>query len=247
MTVIGLASAKGAPGVTTTMLALAAVWPRERELLLVDLDPTGGDAAAYVGVSATPNVVSLAVDARGGLSADVLLRHAQPVVTGRWLVGGASGPEEAQGALELLCQRRLGAALGTVEDDVVVDLGRLGPRSPVVPLLDSLDVLVLVARPTWAQVHHVQSVVRDMPVALSSVQVLLVGDRPYRAGEVSEAIGLPVLGVLADDVVAAGALDGSGVARRLDRTGLLRSARAVAEAFTVGPGAGTSPVGAAAC
>ena len=42
MAVIVLASASGAPGVTTTALGLALVWPRP--VVLVDADPVGGSA-----------------------------------------------------------------------------------------------------------------------------------------------------------------------------------------------------------
>ena len=40
MAVIALASASGSPGVTTTALGLAMLWPRP--VLLVEADPTGG-------------------------------------------------------------------------------------------------------------------------------------------------------------------------------------------------------------
>ena len=38
---IAVAADKGAPGVTTTAVALAAVWPRP--VLLAECDPAGGD------------------------------------------------------------------------------------------------------------------------------------------------------------------------------------------------------------
>ena len=41
MALIAVAADKGAPGVTTTALALAAVWPRP--VLLAECDPAGGD------------------------------------------------------------------------------------------------------------------------------------------------------------------------------------------------------------
>src|SRR3982074_1468642 len=41
MALIAIASDKGAPGVTTAALALAAVWPRP--VLLAECDPAGGD------------------------------------------------------------------------------------------------------------------------------------------------------------------------------------------------------------
>ena len=44
MAVIALASASGSPGVTTTALGLALLWPRP--VLLVEADPTGGSGLA---------------------------------------------------------------------------------------------------------------------------------------------------------------------------------------------------------
>src|ERR1700733_5524315 len=41
MALIAVAADKGAPGVTTTALSLAAVWPRP--VLLAECDPAGGD------------------------------------------------------------------------------------------------------------------------------------------------------------------------------------------------------------
>jgi hypothetical protein len=42
MGVLALCSLKAAPGVTTTAVALGAVWPAERRVLVAELDPTGG-------------------------------------------------------------------------------------------------------------------------------------------------------------------------------------------------------------
>ena len=44
MAVIALTSASGSPGVTTTALGLALLWPRP--VLLVEADPTGGSACS---------------------------------------------------------------------------------------------------------------------------------------------------------------------------------------------------------
>ena len=52
MVLIGLLCAKGAPGVTTSALAIAAQWPRLA--VVVDADPSGGDIAAGLGRGAWP-------------------------------------------------------------------------------------------------------------------------------------------------------------------------------------------------
>ncbi|MCP5854114.1 hypothetical protein NL323_29700, partial [Klebsiella pneumoniae] len=43
MSLIVLGAAKGAPGVTTAAVALAAVWPRSA--VVAECDPSGGDLA----------------------------------------------------------------------------------------------------------------------------------------------------------------------------------------------------------
>ena len=84
MALIVLASDKGSPGVTTTAITLAAVWPRRA--LLAELDPTGGDVALRLrgprGAPLSPEVglISLAVGVRRvARRPDHPLRVARPV------------------------------------------------------------------------------------------------------------------------------------------------------------------------
>jgi len=51
MSLIAFASVKGSPGVTTTVLALASVWPTSQHLIVAELDPAGGDLATRFGQS----------------------------------------------------------------------------------------------------------------------------------------------------------------------------------------------------
>ena len=64
MSMVALASAKGAPGVTTTAVALGAVWPRR--VLVAECDPAGGDLAARFRLPPEPNLVALGMAARHG-------------------------------------------------------------------------------------------------------------------------------------------------------------------------------------
>lgn len=60
--------------------------------------------------------------------------------------------------------------------------------------------------------------------------LLLVGDAPYRSSDVTAALGVPVLAVLAADPVAARVLAGEAAAdRRFARSPLLRSTRTATE------------------
>jgi hypothetical protein len=235
MSVIGMASAKGSPGVSTAALALMAAWPADASLLVCDLDPAGGDLATWLELDATPNLSTLAAESRHLLDTDGLLAHAHQVSEGVRLVAGAQTPEEATVALELLARAGLGRtfrALG-VEHHVLLDLGRLEGRSPANGLLSQLDELLVVLRPTWSQVRHVANRLGSWS-SETPVNLLLVGDGPYRSGEVSDALGRPVVGVLAEDSTAAGALSGSRVlTRSFERSRLWRSARVLAETLAL--------------
>ena len=235
MTVIALASVKASPGVTTSLLALAATWPDQRPVLLVDADPDGGSLAARTGLPTEPGLASLAAAARRTLRAGELDRHTQPLPGGLPAVVGPADAEHASRALELL-----GGPLATVlrsqEDrDVLVDCGRLRASSPSGPLAAAADVLVVVARPRLDELQHLRPALPRLVAAGARPALLLVGDGPYPPGEVAAALDVPVLEALPHDPAAADQLSGQRRrAGRLERTALLRAARTVAEQLTTG-------------
>jgi len=91
MALIAVAADKGAPGVTTTALALAAVWPRP--VLLAECDPAGGDlvyrlpAADGGRLDQRRGLLSLAVAARRGLQPHQAWEHTQKL-NAQFVCGG---------------------------------------------------------------------------------------------------------------------------------------------------------------
>lgn len=231
MSVYAFASAKASPGVTTTVLALAAVWPPGRRVVVVELDLDGGDVAAWHDLPAQPGLLSYAAAGRRDLRPDALLAHTQPLpgLGGVEVVAGPASPEQAEAALTTLLAAGLGERLGGLaEVDVLVDCGRLRPASPLAPLLDSAAVVVLVARPTVAEVAHLPP--RVTALRAKRPALLLVGDRPYAAEEVAAVLDVPVAGVLAHDPRGAGTLAGRRESSRgLARSKLARSAAPIAK------------------
>ncbi len=61
MSLIGLCSAHGSPGATTTALAFAATWPEHRRCLLIEADPFGGVIGPRYGLGDTPGLSSVVV------------------------------------------------------------------------------------------------------------------------------------------------------------------------------------------
>jgi len=139
---VALASAKGSPGVTTALVALAGVWPRP--VLVAECDPNGSDLAARFGLPPVPGLVSLASVARHGLGPVQVWEHTQRLPGGLAALLGVQQAEQAE-ALGPLWPR-LADALAGLEVDVLVDGGHLSHDSPVLELLDHANLVVLIGQ-----------------------------------------------------------------------------------------------------
>ena len=152
---IAVAADKGAPGVTTTAIALAAVWPRP--VLLAECDPAGGDIAYWLpaegGGRLDPRrgLLSLAVAARRDLQPAQVWTHAQKLRGGLDVLLGVTNAEQGAG-LEPLWGPVGGLLAGLPQADVIADCGRLGPDGPYYDLLAHAAAVVLVTRPSLGEV-----------------------------------------------------------------------------------------------
>jgi MinD-like ATPase involved in chromosome partitioning or flagellar assembly len=234
MSLIAVAAGKGSRGVTTAALALAAVWPQQRRVLLAECDPGGGTLAVRFGLRPAPGLLTLASVARRNLDPQELWSHVQTLPGGG--LEALLGPVRAEQSLALgRLWSDLPLAIARLDADVIADCGRLFPGSPVEPLLRAADQVVLVCTPTPEGVLQLQTRVEALAPHGVRPVVLLVGEQPYGAREVGElleaetASKVAAIAVLADDPRAARMLAGEpGRARYFDRSLLVRSAREVA-------------------
>src|SRR5262245_26303281 len=243
MAYVAFASAKASPGVTTTVAALAATWPRDRDLVIAELDPAGGDLGARFDLATEPGLVTLAAAGRRELDHSTFFGHTQPLPPAgrpkadadaagpvRRVLVGPVAADQAGAALAAL-RGGLPGVLSSLTADVLVDCGRLDPGAAAHDVVTEADLLVVVARPVVAEVHHLAA--RLAALRPRAASLLLIGDRPYSVAEVADAVGASPLGTLPVDVRAAAALNvgRSNAARAMRRSRLLRDARAVAEAL----------------
>jgi hypothetical protein len=236
---IAVAADKGAPGVTTTAVALAAVWPRP--VLLAECDPAGGDLVYRLpgeGGRLDPRrgLLSLAVAARRDLQPSQLWVHAQKLRGGLDVLLGVTSAEQGAG-LEPLWGPVGGVLAGLPQADVIADCGRLGPDGAFYDLLAHAAAVVLVTRPSLGEVVRLRD--RAAAVALAvrqrsgqdaRVGVLVVADHRVfsRAlAEVGQVLGAgSVLGGIAFEPRSAELLRGEW-GGRLDKSLLIRTAREV--------------------
>jgi len=224
--VVALGSVRSC-GVTTLALALAATWPKERRVLLVELDPAGGTVAAASGWPPEPSLVSLAAAARRALDPDLVWEHCQELPGGVAVLAGPASADQARSARGMLAG--LAGTLGMLDADVLVDCGRLDPRVPGAGVFEGADRVVLAARPRLADLHALATWSEANPFDSGRVALVLVGDGPYPDAEIAEALGVEVLARLPWDPEAAGTLVSvPASAREVRLSPLVRAARSLA-------------------
>jgi len=225
--VVALGSVRSC-GVTTLTLALAATWPKDRRVLLVELDPAGGTLAAASGWPAEPSLVSLAAAARHALDPDLVWEHCQELAGGAAVLTGPASADQARSALGMLAG--LSSHLRMLDADVLVDCGRLGPSAPGAEVFEGADAVVLAARPRLADLHALATWSEANPFDSGLVGLVLVGDGPYPDTEIAAALGVEVFARLPWDPEAAGALVSvPASARELRLSPLVRAARSLAD------------------
>ena len=241
---ISLASAKGAPGTTTSAHVLAAVWPVP--ILLVDADPAGSDLLYRLrtdnGLPLDPErgLLSLAAAVRNNPNT-AIEEHTTVADGGLDVLLGMPRPEQATAIASTW--GAVATRLRTARD-VLCDTGRLTPGSPSLPIAMSSDLLLLVSRPGVDAYAHLRDRLRWILEETThrterpDLGVLLITPwkQRHEADDLhrllrSSGLDVPVLGVLAHDTNAADSLTGRRP-RPLGHTLLVRSARAAAASLS---------------
>ena len=243
MAVVALTSAKGAPGVTTTALAFALLWPRP--VVLVEADVAGGSSvlAGYLrgGIPHSRSVLALALAHRQGHLDEELWRQTVSLDESghRCLIPAIADPVQAASLAPVWAP--LATAFASLERDgvdVIVDAGRLGSAYGPDALIRQADAVLLLTRSQLPAVAAARSRAVGLREQLSvggtgadRLGLLLVGDgRPYTAREIAKAVGVPVVASIAWDPAAADVLSvGAERPRRWEQSALLRSARTAAK------------------
>jgi hypothetical protein len=256
---VALTSVKGAPGVTTTALALASVWPAGRRVIVVEADPAGGDIAARFGLPADPSVVTLATSLRherASAAGAILIECCQQLPGGLAVLVEPISPTEARSALDMVADSLAGLAVDG-EVDVIIDCGRIyagvvastsgepgvwRDASPVTRLLRRADSVLLISGGELADLGHVQAQLPALLALNSNLHLVLRPPQSWPNDEIERELDLSTLGTLPSDSVAADVLSGREHGRRVDRLPLFRGAKSIAECVFVPPRAVASDI-----
>ena len=239
MPLIALASVKASPGATTAALALASMWKTAERRLLVEADPSGGDLGLWLGLLADSGLAGLAAAARHGRESGLPWRYARELAGGTHLITAPAGAEQAAACVTALTAAKHPQELAAGDEPVLADCGRLYPGSPALAVAAAAAVTLLVVRPRFSELAHLEPRIRGLEQAGLRVALLLADggrrspDEPsYPAREISGVLGVPVQAILPGDPRAVEQLyRRAGDPRPARRLPLLREAAAVTEAL----------------
>jgi MinD-like ATPase involved in chromosome partitioning or flagellar assembly len=222
MTVVALGSIKGAPGVTTVVLALASVWPAERGVLVAETDPDGGVLAVRRELGLEPGLVTLAAAVRRGDGATS--PHTQPVGDGVRAIVAPPSAEQTRAALSAAGER-LWRAIDAEAGDVLADCGRLTVASPVLAIARHAAITLLMARPRLDDIALLRERISVLRQEGVDPHVLLRGDGPYHRDDIAAAVDAAVVGSIPCDQRTASALNSHSSRAVSTRSPLIRSVR----------------------
>jgi hypothetical protein len=242
MAVIALAGCSGAPGVTTSAVALLLSWPLEagRRMILAECDPDGG-AVLHGLLQGTLGdrygLRNLSVAARKGEFSDAFWRQLIDLSSedgkkesprDRLLLPGVTDPTQSASlgqVWKILAQmfRGIEAESG---HDVLIDLGRRGAYGSSGVLAEQADATFVVVRNTLRCLQAAEGRVRALEERIGDVGVLVIGEGPYPAGEVQRVLQVPVIATFPYAPKDARVLsDGAEQPRHFTRSPLMRAAR----------------------
>ncbi|GAA3493836.1 hypothetical protein GCM10019016_009350 [Streptomyces prasinosporus] len=242
MGVIALAGCSGAPGVTTSALALLLSWPLEpgRRMILAECDPDGG-AVLHGLLQGTLGdrygLRNLSVAARKGEFGEAFWRQLIDLSSedgkaesprDRLLLPGITDPAQAA-SLSSVWKGLATMFRGIDADhghDVLVDLGRRGATGPSGVLAGQADIVLVVVRNTLRCLQAAQGRVGELEERVGNVGLLVVNEGPYPAGEVQRVLQVPVVATLPFAPKEARVLsDGVEQPRHFTKSALMKAAR----------------------
>ncbi|WP_411092810.1 hypothetical protein [Streptomyces sp. 049-1] len=242
MAVIALAGCSGAPGVTTSALALLLSWPLEsgRRMILAECDPDGG-AVLHGLLQGTLGdrygLRNLSVAARKGEFGESFWRQLIDLSSedgkpesppDRLLLPGITDPAQAA-SLSSVWKGLATMFRGIDADhghDVLVDLGRRGAVGPSGVVAEQADLVLVVVRNTLRCLQAAQSRVNALSERVGDVGLIVIDEGPYPAGEVQRVLQVPVVATLPFAPKEARVLsDGADQPRHFTKSALMRAAR----------------------
>lgn len=190
--IVTLGSVRGAPGVTSWSLLLAAAWPGTgTERVVLEADPDGGVIAARYGFGVDPGVISLAASLRRHQVGDIdLAEHGRQVLPNVVVIPSPESPERCT-AVWGETAAPMAAALGADRDRVwFVDAGRFRPGAPAEAFVAHSAITLLLSLAGPEDIVQLQGTVRRLSdLGVGRIGVMIVGRPAHDLAEIETFLG----------------------------------------------------------
>ena len=222
--------------VTTTALALAGGWSTATSpVVMVEADAAGGDVAARFDLPTSPSLLTAAASLQQP-TVGLLLEHTHTLPGGLRVLPAPLRSVEVAGGMNDFTRAVIAPMRGSHDVNLIIDAGRCDVRT-IPSLTLHADIVVVIVRQehrsaqaTVGRCLHAQQVVETLASRGMPMVAVVVGDSPYKADEIGQFLGLPVIGVLSEDPHGASHLAGrSATSRSARRSHLAKSAATLAD------------------
>lgn len=169
--IVGVASIKGSPGVSTFAVMAAGLWPGTVAPLLIEADPSGSSLVARLpGVlNSQRTLVEMMAQCRHEMDHEAVLRNTQRLPLRGDVVVGSPDRGLSEASAKRLTARSSELRTAFPDRDVIFDLGRLHGSASTSDL-DGMFVL------TQMDFEHVEPLLRQLPTVAEAAQnVAVVG------------------------------------------------------------------------
>lgn len=196
MTTIAICCGKGSPGATFVAVNLAAAVARKNEsIALVDLDLSGGDVTAYLGLDPRKGLHLLAKIAGSAPSSEKVRDEIQDIA-GVGVIGGLPSPSSKVNIDPVAIAENSRA----LADTVILDVGRI--PGPSLAAHERADRILVVVRPDLISVLGAERCLEALEsesIPKEKIELVITAHRRRRLAElvdVGRALGYPVVGVI---------------------------------------------------
>jgi MinD-like ATPase involved in chromosome partitioning or flagellar assembly len=233
---------------TTTAVAMAAAWPADDHVVILEADRSGGSLAAWLDTPLTPSLSTIVANAHALDTApsaawiviDSMVRRS---ASGLRFIAAPARAREASRAIGEASTTIFPLFASLAEPTVLADCGRLTPADPLPTPVTLASSIVVIHRQSDAsaaaasvRLERLAESIDDLARLGVPIELGVIGNRPFDLDEIRRFVAdddeTVTAHALADDALSAAVFAGrTGVStKRLGRLPLMHSVRQVTDA-----------------
>ncbi len=188
--IVALGSVRGAPGVTSWTMLLAAAWEQDsvdRRRIVLEADPDGGVLAARYGVGVDPGAITFAASHRRGVGEWLeVAEHSRDLGSNVLLIPGTESADRAASMWRDAAPTTAAAIAANSRFDWFVDCGRFRRENPSLAFTDVAELTILVVGPNVEDLLQLPDTLSMLRARSGEVATFVVGKPAHGVQEIRD-------------------------------------------------------------